>query len=282
MTEGKGKSLTRGEFDAVIRRAAELSASDSEAAEGALTEAEVFRIAREVGLSERHVRVALAEVRTGPEPTGVLDRIFGPAFIRAARVVPGTPTALASKLDDFFVGTQLLQPVRRGPTQLQYRPALDWASKLARAASFTQRKYYVASAKSVEVRLEAVDDNSVLVELIVDPGTRGDNIAGASVGGGSVGVGVGIGATATVITSGGAVLLGTGIGFVAGALVIGGITYAVGVSHKKKLGEVLIEVEGLLDRLENGESLEPPPASWRSWVKRQFHGVAQDLRNLDR
>ncbi len=208
MTEGKGKSLTRGEFDTVIRRAAELAASDSEASEGALTEDEVFRIAREVGLSERHVRMALAEVRTGPEPTGVLDRIFGPAFIRGARVVPGTPTTLASKLDDFFVGTQLLQPVRRGPTLLQYRPALDWASKLARAASFTQRKYYVASAKSVEVRLEAVDDNSVLVELVVDPGTRTDNIMGASVGGGTVGTGVGIGATATVITSGGAVLLG--------------------------------------------------------------------------
>ena len=135
MTEGKGKSLTRGEFDAVIRRAAEMAASDSEASEGALTEAEVFRFAREVGLSERHVRLALAEVRTGPAPTGFLDRIFGPAFIRAARVVPGTPKALASMLDDFFVGTQLLQPVRRGPALLQYRPALDWASKLARVTA---------------------------------------------------------------------------------------------------------------------------------------------------
>jgi len=281
MTEGRGKSLTRREFDEVIRRAAELAGSDSEESEGALSEAEVYRIAREVGLNERHVRLALAEVRSGEGASGLLDRVFGPPFIRAARVVPGTAIGLATMLDDFFVGTQLLQAVRRGPAILQYRPALDWASQVARAASFTQRKYYVASAKSVEVHLEEVDAGSVLVEFVVDPGTRGDNIAGAAFGGGAVGAGIGIGAAATVITSGGAALLGAGIGLVAGGAVLGGITQLVGTSHKKKLLAVQAEVEGLLDRLEQGESLEPPPASWRSWVKRQFHGVARDLLSTE-
>lgn len=281
MTEGRGKSLTRREFDAVIRRAAELAASDSEGSEGALTEAEVYRIAREVGLSERHVREALTEVRLGEPPGGFLDRVFGPAVIRAARVVPGTTRGLATMLDDFFVGTQLLQPVRRGAALLQYRPALDWASQLARAASFTQRKYYVASAKSVEVRLEEVDASSVMVEFVVDPGTRGDNIAGAGFGGGGAGLGVGVGAAVAVISTGGAALLGAGVGLVVGAATAGGITHLVGASHKKKLLEVQAEVEGLLDRLEQGESLEPPPASWRSWVKRQFHGVARDLMSSE-
>jgi len=32
-----------------------------------------------------------------------------------------------------------------------------------------------------------------------------------------------------------------------------------------------------MDRLEAGESLEPPPAAWRRWVKRQFHGVAREV-----
>ncbi|NJD18703.1 MAG: hypothetical protein FIA95_05395, partial [Gemmatimonadetes bacterium] len=189
MTESKGKGLTRHEFDAVIRRAAELAGSESEGSEGALSEAEVYRIAKEVGLSERHVRLALAEVRSGARPNSLLDRIFGPALIRAARVVPGTTKGLASMLDDFFVGTQLLQAVRRGPAILQYRPALDWASQVARVAAFAQRKYFVASAKSVEVHLEEVDADSVLVEFVVDPGTRGDNVAGAAVGGGGAGVG---------------------------------------------------------------------------------------------
>jgi hypothetical protein len=94
-------------------------------------------------------------------------------------------------------------------------------------------------------------------------------------------VGIGIGAAATVITSGGAVPLGIVIGLAGGATVLGGITQLVGMSHKKKLLAVQAEVEGLLDRLELRESLEPPPASWRSWVKRQFHGVARDLMSAE-
>ncbi|NJD18739.1 MAG: hypothetical protein FIA95_05585 [Gemmatimonadetes bacterium] len=71
------------------------------------------------------------------------------------------------------------------------------------------------------------------------------------------------------------------MGLAGGTTITGGITHLVGMSHKKKLLAVQAEVEGLLDRLEQGESLEPPPASWRSWVKRQFHGVARGLMSAD-
>lgn len=281
MSEEKGRSLTRHEFDAVIRRAAELASSDPDLGEGSLSEGELFRIAREVGLGDRYVRMALSEVRSGQARGTVLDKIFGPSLLRAARVVPGTPRDVARKLDDFFSGTQLLQTVRRGPNLLQYRPAQDWASQIARAASFTSRKYYTASAKSVEVHLDPVDEGCTVVELVVDPGTRGDSVAGASVGGGAAGVGIGIGAAASLMTAGATLGLAAGLGVLVGSGLLGGITYAVGVSHKKKLLEVQAEIEGLLDRLEQGDSLEPPPPSWRSWVKRQFHGVARDFMSAD-
>lgn len=280
MPDGRGRSLTRREFDAVIRRAAELAASEPDGGEGALTEAELFRIAGEVGLPNSHVRRALAEVHSGSAGGGVLDRVFGPSFVRASRVVPGTPDRIAPEIDDFMVASQLLQRVRRSNSVLQYRPAVDWASQLARAASFTSSKYYVASAKSVEVRLDAVDEGRTLVEIEVDPGTRGDDVAGAVVGGGlgagGVGSLVGWGlAAATPI--GLAVVLGVGVG----AGVWTGVTYAVGRAHKKKLREVRTELEGVLDTLELGDSLEPPPPSWRRWVKRHFHGVARDLRGSE-
>jgi hypothetical protein len=281
MSEGTGRSLTRPEFDAVIRRAAELASSDVEG-DTPLTEAEVYRIAGEVGLGQRHVRLALSEVRAGGVGGGTLDRIFGPTFVRAIRVVPGSPMELARQMDDFFVATQLLQRVRRGSDVLQYRPAVDWASQLARAASFTSRKYYVASAKSVEVHLTKVDDDHTAVELVVDPGTRGDNVAGAALGGGGAGVGVGFGIAFAIIATGGVAALAVPLGVAAGAGVAGGVTYAVGVSHKKKLLEVQAELEGVLDRMELKESLEPPPASWRRWVKRQFHGVARDLMSTEK
>ncbi len=278
--EGTSRSLTRREFDRVIRRAAELAASDSESGEGSLSEGELFRIARDVGLSERHVRRALSEVRAGVSGHGPLDRVFGPVFLQASRVVPGTPKELGAKLDDFLAGTQLLQPVRRSPEVLQYRAALDWASQLARAASFTSMKYFVASAKSVEVHLEVVDDQRTFVELVVDPGTRGDSILGGTLGGGAAGVGLGIAAGVTLAAAA-PIVVAVGAGVALGTGVTSAIAYAVGARHKRKLADVQAEVEGILDRLEMGESLEPPPASWRRWVKRQFHGVAHDLLGPD-
>ncbi len=277
MSEVPDRSLTRREFDAVIRRAAELAASDPEGAEGALTEGELLRIAGEVGLSEGHVRRALVEVRSGDSGGGVVSRFFGPSSIAASRVVDGKPDLLTAEIDDFLVASRLLQPVRRGVGVLQYRPAVDWASQLARAASFSSWKYYVAAAKSVDVRLEVVDGDRTLVELVVDPGTRAGDIGAALFGGGlaggivgalTVGIAAGAGAPVAAAIAGG-VILGSGIWTAVG--------YGVGRGHKRKVGEVRAEVEGVLDSLELGDSLEPPPASWRRWVKRHFHGVARDL-----
>jgi len=274
--EPKGRSLTRREFDAVIRRAAELASTELES-EPSLTESELMRIAQEVGLGERHVREALAEVRSHQSPTGLLDRVFGSSLVRAWRVVPGSPEALGVALDEFFVSTQLLQRVRRGPGWLQYRSALDWASQLARAASFGSPKYHLASAKSVEVRLERVDDENALVEILVDPDIRADHVAGAAVGGGLAALAGSVGVVAVVVATGGVLGLALPLGLATGGALGSGVTWLVGQNHRKKSLEVHAEVEGILDRLEARESLEPPPPGWRIWMKRQFKGMARDL-----
>jgi hypothetical protein len=272
-----GRSLTRKEFDEVIRRAAEIAASEPEGGESALTEAELFRIAREVGLDERHVRKALGQVRSSP-PTdrGTLSALYGPPFVVASRVVPGTKDALMETLDEFMVAGRLLQNVRKGEGLLQYRPAVDWASQVARAASSTSRKYYVASAKRVEVRLEEVDDIRTMVQIEVEPGTRDDYVAGGIIGGlgGGIGTGVGVGWTLAAVAP---AALGVAAGIALGSLILGGIAWGTGVRHKKRLLDVRSELEGILDRLERGDGLEPPPPSWRRWVRRHFHGVARDV-----
>jgi len=276
---GKG-GLTRREFEAVIGRAAELSSSDSGDGDAELSEVELFRIAGEVGLSGVHVRQALDEVRSDSAFGGPLDRWFGSQFVRAARVVPGNQAELSKRLDVFVVGTQLLQSVRRGSEVLLYRPSVDWASQIARAASSQSRKYYIASAKSVEVHLQQLEEGRSRVEIVIDPGIRGDSIGGALVFGGLGGATSGTlaGWALSILTPVG---LAVGVGMVLGAAVTGGITYLTGAVAKRKLREVKIELEGILDTLELGESLEPPPAAWRRWVKRHFHGVARDVMRSD-
>jgi len=272
-----GRSLTRKEFDEVIRKAAEIAAAEPEGGESALTEGELFRIAREVGLEERHVRKALGQIRSAP-PTGrgPLSALYGPPFVVASRVVPGTPEALTQTLDEFMVAGRLLQNVRKGRGVLQYRPAVDWASQIARAASSTSKKYYVASSKRVEIRLEEVDDIRTMVQIEVEPGTRDDYLAGGIIGGLGGGIGTGAGIAWAVVSVGPAAL-GIAAGIVLGSLVLGGITWGTGFRHKKRLLDVRAELEGILDRLESGDSLEPPPPSWRRWVRRHFHGVAKDV-----
>lgn len=273
----RGRSVSRREFDEVIRRASEIAARESDSGDGALAEDELLRIASEVGLSERHVRKALAEVRTGVtvRAGGPMERVFGPESVRASRVVPGTPRELAQTLDAFLVGGQLLQSVRRSDRVLQYRPAADWASQVARVASSATRRYYVAAARSVEVRIEEVEPGRTLVDLEVDPGTRGDAVGGASAGA-FAGTAAGAGAAVALLVVAPIGLAVAGGAAVTALLAAGSISWA-GRLHRRKLRDVLAEVEGILDRLESGESLEPPPPAWRQWVKRHFHGVAKDF-----
>jgi hypothetical protein len=275
----RDKSLTRKEFEAVMRRATELALGDSEP--GELTEADVYRIAREVGVPDRHIRLALAEVRAGETGATAIDRFFGPETVHASRVVPGTARDLSQRIDHFLVAGRLLQPVRRTPAILQYRPAVDWMSKVARAASATSRRYFVASAKSVEARLEEVEAGRTIVEFDVDPGTRGEVLSGALFGGGVAGAFSGVGAGFGVALLTGSLVLSVASGVAIGGALMGGIAVAVAKSNQKKMRAVHAEVEGILDQLESGEELEPPPPSWSDWVKRQFHGARKLMDELE-
>ena len=283
-----GRSLTRREFDEVIRRASELALGDTDGDDGErMSEADVYRIAREVGLSEAHVRKALTEVgssstgRLETEPDTWWDRFWGPETIRVTRVVPGGPNSVARKLDEYMVGGRLLQPVRRTPSFLQYRPSVDWMSQVARAASGTARRYYVASAKSVEVDLEPVDEHRTHVGLSVDAGVRGNYVSGGLIGGIGAGGGASVGAFMGITTAGLGIPLAVAAVMATLALGIWGVSRVAANAHKAKLLEVQAELEGALDLLEAGGQPEPPPPAWRKWIERRFHGARRLLETED-
>ena len=279
------KALTRLEFDDVMRRAAELAAQDPDAQNQAFSRDEVLRIGKDVGLPEEHVRRALAEVgsrRGGLEKTGSsrLKALFGSATVWASRTIDRPKADIVAELDEFLVAGRLLQPVRRGEEILQYRPAVDWASRVARTASATSRQHYIAAARLVEVRLEELSKSQTHVEFLVDPGIQGDYQAGVFFGGGFPGVAAGI-VTVAIASPALPVVAAAAAAGVVGLGVATGIAAMMGRAYDRRIGEVLSEIEGVLDSLESGKGLEPPPPAWRRWVKRHFHGAAKDvLRDL--
>ncbi len=270
MDEGKSRSLTRTEFEAVMKRASELAISDPYDGQSDLDEAEVFRIASEVGLPHQHVRRALAEMRSNENPTGIIDRWFGARQVRGSRVVQASKEDLRHTLDEFLVAGNLLEAVREGTDLLLYRPAVDWISHLARAGASLSRRAHWAAAKEIEIHLEEVDASSTLIESRVDPDMRGSYTVGAGFAALVLGGGTAFGV---------AVLVGGVLGFpVAAALTAGGLS-AVAIaavaaritgrySQRAREG-VQQELEGVLDKLEQGGDLAPPPASWRRWVMDQ-------------
>ena len=278
MGEEKSRSLTRTEFEAVMKRASELAISDPYDGQDALDEAEVFRIASEVGLPHKHVRRALAEMRSHEDPTGIIDRWFGAAQVRGSRVVPASQEDLRRTLDEFLVAGNLLEAIRQGTDRLLYRPAVDWISNFARAGASLSRRAHWAAAKEIEIHLEEVDAGSTLIEIRVDPDIRGSYTAGA----GFAGLLLGGGTTFGVAALAGGMLalpivVALSLGGVSAAVVVTATARIIGRYSRRAREEVQQELEGVLDRLERGEDLAPPPASWRRWVMDQARRFRVDI-----
>lgn len=279
------RAISRRDFDQVMRRASELAGEEPGGVEGEFTDAEVLRIGREAGLPEHHVRRALTELRTGggraPRGRSGIHDLIEAGGVRGTRAVGRPRAAVRRELDEFLAAGQLLQRVRRRDDLLQYRPAIDWASRVARAASSTSRQHYVAAARLVEVRLDELADGTTQVDILVDPGISGDYRGRAVLGGGIVGLAVGYGAAAAIATVFSLTAAAVG-GLVAGSAAALGIAVLAGRGFQRRLREIHLEVEGILDGIESPGGLEPPPPAWRRWVRRHFHGVAREMMKRDR
>jgi hypothetical protein len=270
MGEDKSRSLTRTEFEAVMKRASELAISDPYEGQDTLDEAEIFRIAGEVGLPHKHVRRALAEMRLSESPTGLIDRWFGPKQVWGSRVVPVSKEDLRHTLDEFLVAGNLLEAVRHSSDLLLYRPAVDWISHFARAGASLTRRAHWAAAKEIEIRLEELDEGSTLLEIRVDPDIRGSYTTGAAAGGLVLGAVTAFGVTVLAGNLFVLPLVGAlSLGGVSAAVVVTATAWITGRKSRRAREEVQQELEGVLDRLEQGEDLAPPPASWRRWVMDQ-------------
>lgn len=268
------RSIVRRDFEQVIRRAAELSLSDTDPDDN-LSEDEVLRIATELGLPAHHVRQALFELPDLKVRPQWYDRYFGPAVFSVNRVVPTRKEQALRRVEDYLVTREYLQIVRRKGDTIAFVPADDTISSLARALARPNSRHTISRASRVMVGVHTLPDDDAHVRFDIDlSDARKESVRGGVVMGGLVGLGVGT--IAAVITSG----VAGGLGDITQVVAFGGsmaasITATVSLAASRFRNRVFgakMELTGLLDRLERGDRLDPPPAPWRRKLQLRLFG----------
>ncbi len=247
--------VTREQLEKVIHRAAELQFGRGEDQE-TLQADEVLRIAEEVGLDGRHVRQALAEMRADallparPEDRSSATRLWGPAVVVAARVVPGTPGAIQERLAAYLEERESMRRVRDRPGQQVFEPASGLMHELQRGLDFGGRGYDLAKARSVSVMVQPLEEGRSLVSITAD--LRNQRTGSALGWYGSLG-GFGLATGLVSILAAGAPALVV-VPAIAGGVGVGGTLGASWLLRRVR-ARVELAVQGLLDRLERGEAL---------------------------
>ncbi|HET9986481.1 MAG TPA: hypothetical protein VFQ38_23085 [Longimicrobiales bacterium] len=278
-TPPPARAITRRQLELVIRRAVELAAPDTDADER-IPEDEVLRIAAELGLQPRHVQQALYEipVRDPARAPGFIQRAFGEPTLQAQRAVPGNPPALLRRLDEYLTTREYLQLRRRQGEKLLFAPADDAISGVARALARPASRFHLARASRVLLTVRPLEPGYAHVRLDVDLGDQQRHAVrlGAATG---FGLGVGLATAAGIAGAAIGALVGGPAAIVAGAILAGAVGLAGGFTggvallanrFRRRAGEAAEELEGLLDRIERGERLEPPPSPFFRRLQRRL------------
>lgn len=278
-TPPPSRAITRRQLELVIRRAVELAAPDADADER-IPEDEVLRIAAELGLQPRHVQQALYElpVRDPARPAGFAQRFFGEPTLQAQRAVPGSAPDLLRRLDEYLTTREYLQLRRRQGEKLLFAPADDAISGVARALSRPASRYHLARASRVLLTVRPLEAGYAHVRLDVDLGdqrraaVRLGIITGAS-------LGLGFATAAGIAGAAVGALIGPPAAIIAGAVVAGAAGLAGGLAggiallanrFRGRVAQAREELEGLLDRIERGERLDPPPSPFLRRLQRRL------------
>lgn len=148
-----GTALSRQALERVLARAAQLQGATAEGDEaGAMTEAQIVELGKEVGLSSAAVRQALAEERSRtilPEETGIVAKLSGASVASAARTVPGSAAAVLGALDGWMQRNEGLEIKRRFADQLVWEARRDFFSTFRRALTVSGSGLELASADDV-------------------------------------------------------------------------------------------------------------------------------------
>jgi hypothetical protein len=167
-----GPALPRAALERVLARAAQLQGATGEGDEaGAMTEAQIVELGKEVGLSAEALRQALAEERSRtlvPEESGMLAALTGVSAVSAARTVPGAAAPVLAALDAWMQRSEGLEIKRRFADQLVWEARRDFFSTFRRALTASGTGLELASATSVTAIVADVAPGQSHVRVVAD------------------------------------------------------------------------------------------------------------------
>jgi hypothetical protein len=196
---GADETLSRREADEVLRRAVELHQRESAASSDGLALSDVRRLASEIGIPAETVERALVQVRQEAlalpsEPPGIVDRLFGPALLVAARTVPGPITEVTAAIDAMLRGELFRIERNLGDSVVWENP--ESLLHRARRLFDVGGRMRLGLARRVTVRVEPSGTGLVHVRLEADlEPRRTSRVRGAMLG---LGTWTGIGALVAV------------------------------------------------------------------------------------
>lgn len=270
-----GKSLALSDLEAVIRRAVELAQVQVDD-EDRVSEAELIRIGSEIGLSAEKVRQALYDQPQLESDARWYDAYFDKPIVSASRVVPTRADVTLNRLEEYISAREYMQLVRRKSGELRFIPAEDAISRLARGLARPGSRFHLAHARRVVVNVQQIGDGATHIRMEGDYSEqRASSVRGALWVGSFVGVFPGAIAAAVIADP----LHGLAAVAVFGAAVATGMAGGAAVAFKiaahsfrDRLSLARRELDGLLDRAEHSDRLEPPPAPWQRSLRAKFFG----------
>jgi hypothetical protein len=283
------RSLDRAAVERVLARAAELQAAQPGESGLALSEADLLEAAREAGLSPDAVRQALVEERlrgtgTGaalaraavaaPDDGTVAGRVAGPGVAAAARIVPGTPTAVLAALARVLERDECMTTVRRLADRAAWEPRRDLVGNLLRGLRTSGGTQALRAVAGVAAAVLPVDGERVLVRVEADLSAR--RRQRLAVGGVTAGTGAMAAGTVTAIGLATNVFVGVLVPIAIIPAVAGGAAaWALARGHRADVARAAAALEALLDRVEHPA---PAPEPALGGLREMLDGVRRALR----
>lgn len=253
------RRLTSKELEAVIRRATELEAAGGGGGAGeTLSEEEVLRIGRELGISPVHVRQALVETRGGqPAEPGLLARLMGPGYVSATRVVQGSADQVRARIEAYLTDVEHMLISRRTPQYTRFERGAGIGTAVRRAATqlSTRSRYAEFKLKEVDIAVQPLEDGWCLVNAGVE--LRGER---AGTLGGMLSVGGVAGVAAGTVTG---IAIDPIVGVTALMSLLGAGGWSARPIYARTVATTLTRLESFLDRVQAGDLEVPPKPDWR-------------------